>query len=395
MLGGSAQQVIAIKTAKRLGLRVILCDYLTDNPGQEFADVYYSESTTDEKAIYRIAVKEKIDGILAYASDPAALPASKVAEYLNLPTNPSKSIQILGIKSKFREFLQNNGFTFPKFFVFNTDLQIDDIKNAISYFEYPIVIKPTDSSGSKGITKLYNADKLEEAITFARVYSRNQILIAEEFICRGYPNVIGGDIFVENGQIVLFGAMDCLRGKIRPLIPIGKMFPTNLSLAQNIKIQNELQRLIEKLDLKFGEFNIEILLDNKDNVHFLELGPRAGGNMIPIQLGDAFGVDLVEANIKAAIGEKVILKKQKRDKCLMTHVLHSNTPGYFQSVEFSNTLKPYIYKSVVYKKTGDTVDEFNNAGKALGIIFMTFPSIEKMHEISRQLDNLVKINLKR
>ena len=79
LLGGSAQQVVAIKTAKNLGYYTVLCDYLPDNSGQYVADKYYNASTTDVEAVYQIAKDEQVDGILAYASDPAALPAAIVA----------------------------------------------------------------------------------------------------------------------------------------------------------------------------------------------------------------------------------------------------------------------------------------------------------------------------
>ena len=88
LLGGSAQQVIAIENAKKLGYYTILCDYLTDNPGQYVADKFYLDSTTDKEKILQIAENEKIDGIVAYASDPAAPTAAFVAEKLGLPTNP-------------------------------------------------------------------------------------------------------------------------------------------------------------------------------------------------------------------------------------------------------------------------------------------------------------------
>ena len=80
LLGGSAQQVIAVETAKKLGYYTVLCDYLPDNPGQYVADKFYLESTTDKKTILKIAEKEKVSGILAYASDPAA----PTAAYLSL-----------------------------------------------------------------------------------------------------------------------------------------------------------------------------------------------------------------------------------------------------------------------------------------------------------------------
>lgn len=76
LLGGSPQQLIAIQKAKELGFYTVLCDYLPDNPGQYIADKFYQVSTTDVNAVYEVAKKEAVDGILPYCSDPAALPAS-------------------------------------------------------------------------------------------------------------------------------------------------------------------------------------------------------------------------------------------------------------------------------------------------------------------------------
>lgn len=86
MLGGSPHQLIAIETAKRLGYRTVLCDYLPDNPGQFIADVYYPVSTTDRDAVIEVARKERVEGVLAYATDPASPIAAAVAEELGLPT---------------------------------------------------------------------------------------------------------------------------------------------------------------------------------------------------------------------------------------------------------------------------------------------------------------------
>ena len=95
LLGGSAQQVIAIETAKKLGYYTVLCDFLTDNPGQYVADKFYLVSTTDMDAVLDVAQKEKVDGVLAYASDPAAPTAAYVAEKLGLPGSPYKSIKLI------------------------------------------------------------------------------------------------------------------------------------------------------------------------------------------------------------------------------------------------------------------------------------------------------------
>lgn len=401
LLGGSAQQVVAIKKAKELGFYTVLIDYLPDNPGQFVADKYYPESTTDVEAVYRIAKEENVSGILPYASDPAAHPCAIVCERLGLPTNPAKSVKILGIKSEFRKFLAENDFTCPKFISFNLEkFESESIKEQVKAFSFPVVVKPTDSSGSKGVSKINSfADlkngEFEKAVLHAKEYSRNKILICEEFIQRGFENVIGGDIFVWKGKIVLHGEMSCLRKNAgKGLIPIGKKKPSGLNTVQTEKVHKELQRLVKALDINSGELNVEILLDKNDDVHFLELGPRAGGNMIPIQLSDAFGTDLVQANVLAAMGENPSFEINEKDGAFMTYVLNSDKDGVFEDVEFSNQIEPFIYRKVIYKKSGDRVELFDGAGKACGIIFLHFENENQMDEFSKKIEKLIKIVLK-
>ena len=394
MLGGSAQQVPAIIKAKEMGFYTILIDYLPDNPGQHVADKWYQESTTDVETVYRIAKDENVSGILPYASDPAALPAAIVAERLGLPTNPAKSVEILGIKHKFRQFLSENGFPCPKNVTFSSSDSLISISEKIEQLEFPIVIKPTDSSGSKGISFLKTANDIEQAISHANQYSRNKVLIAEEFIQRGYPYVIGGDIFVENGKIILYGDMACLRGDNgESLIPIGEKKPNGLNAYQSELLHTELQHLVTSLDMINGELNIEVLIDTEDRPHFLEVGPRAGGNMIPVQLSDAFNVDLIKANICAAMGESINLHPQDPNECFMTFVLHSLRNGILKDIEYSPEIEKFIYRKVIYKLPGDIIETFDGAGKAIGIIFMRFPNPDVMKSFEQHLECLIKIKL--
>jgi biotin carboxylase len=393
LLGGSAQQVVAIRAAKELGYYTVLCDYLTDNPGQYEADKFYLVSTTDVEAVYRIAKEERVDGVLAYASDPAALPASIVAERLGLPTNPAKSVEILGLKYPWRQFLRTHGFACPKFYSFHPNTSLEEIKFNSKEFTFPLVVKPTDSSGSKGVTKLDDWSGLEKAVKWADSYSRNKTLLIEEYIQRGYPSVIGGDIFVWDGKIVLYGEMECLRDLVMsPLVPIGKIKPANITISQIRVIHSELQRIVTALDIRYGELNIEIILDKEDKVHFLELGPRAGGNMIPIQLSDAFGVDLVKANVQAAMGVKpdfVDESIKEHSGCYMHYVLHSYQNGFYRGIEFNAEIEDYIYRKCIYKHIGDTVEAFDGAGKALGIIFLKFPDVETMNRYAEKMENYI------
>lgn len=394
MLGGSAQQAPAIQAAKDMGYYTVLIDYLPDNPGRHMADKWYQESTTDVETVYRIAKEENVSGILPYASDPAALPAAIVAERLGLPTNPARSVEILGVKHNFRKFLQDNGFPCPRNYTFSPKEDMETVKKSIAGLHFPIVIKPTDSSGSKGVSFLTNTDGLQEAIVHADSYSRNKVLIAEEFIERGFPYVIGGDIFVKDGKIVLFGDMACLRGDNgKSLIPVGKKKPNGLNATQTFAVHSELQRIVDVLGIRDGEMNIEILVDRDDRPHFLELGPRAGGNMIPIQLSDAFGVDLIKANVTAAMGDAFEFNPKEPEECFMTFVLHSRQDGIYRGVTYSDEIAPYVYRKVHYKEEGDKVEAFDGAGKALGIVFMKFPDESLMNSFESEIDRHIKVIL--
>ena len=106
LLGGSAQQVVAIGKARELGYRTVLCDYLPDNPGQHHADSFHLVSTTDREAVLKVAREEGVDGVAAYASDPAAPTAAYVAESLGLPGVPLRIAEAFCEKHLFRMFLR-------------------------------------------------------------------------------------------------------------------------------------------------------------------------------------------------------------------------------------------------------------------------------------------------
>lgn len=114
LLGGSAQQTVAIRAAKKLGYFTIVCDYLPDNPGQYIADRFYGASTTDVEAIYEIARKEGVDGILAYASDPAALPAAIVAERLGSSDQSRQKCRNPRIKTPLATILAEERLCMPE-----------------------------------------------------------------------------------------------------------------------------------------------------------------------------------------------------------------------------------------------------------------------------------------
>lgn len=390
LLGGSSQQIVAIETVKSLGLYTILCDYLPDNPGQYHVDKFYQASTTDKETILRIAEDEQIDYIIAYASDPAAPTAAYVAEKLGLPTNPYKSVETLCNKDLFREFLLSHGFNTPRAKGF---ANIDDAKADIENFDLPIIIKPVDSSGSKGATVLHELSGLDAALEFAFSFSRGHRIIVEEFIEKNHPYLIGGDIFISDGKVIQWGLMNCHRDtNVNPLVPVGKSYPPVLEPADYQAVKNTLQHLVSELGIQYGPMNVELIVDKNHRVFPIDIGPRSGGNMIPDLLGMIFGCDVVEMSVRVAMGESVdMLTKEFPYHATLN--LHSDRNGKFSHVEFDAVIKPYIIRENIYKKPGDEVYYFSNAAYALGIIFFKFPNMETMIEMEEHMNEHVKIVL--
>lgn len=386
LLGGSAQQIVAIKTAQKHGYYTVLCDFLPDNPGQYEADKFYLVSTTDKEAVLEVAQKENIDGVLAYASDPAAPTAAYVAEKLGLPTNPYDSVETLCNKDKFREFLKRNGFNAPV----SKGYSSNDVNTSL--FTLPVIIKPVDSSGSKGATVLRDWKRLEKACEFAFSFSRSHRIIVEEYIEKRHKYLIGGDIFVYDGKVILWGLLNCHRDPlVNPLVPVGKSYPLLLDEQDKLAVESTLQSMVNKLGIKFGSVNVELVVDKMGKVWPIDVGPRAGGNMIPDLLGLIFDVDVVEMAVLTAMGEEINNEVHSGIPFYATHNLHTNQTGIYKSIDFSKELEENIIKKCLYKKSGDYVEYFDNAAKALGIIFMKFKDKDEMNSVLSNINSLYKV----
>lgn len=379
LLGGSAQQIVAIETAKRLGYYTILCDYLSDNPGQYYADKFYQESTTDKDAILKIAQEENIDGILAYASDPAAPTAAFVAQEIGLPGSPYESVEILCNKDKFRKFLSENGFCTPKAKGYsNIQEALCDLENG--EFSMPVIVKPTDSSGSKGVGCIDCYNVAKEKLDYAMSFSRSNKIIIEEYVeMLGYQ--IAGDGLSIDGELVFrYFANDHFNPKCaNPFVPISASFPYNMPKEIQDKVHSEIQRLITLLGMKTTTYNFDMRIDKDYNVYLMEIAPRDGGNYIPQIIKYATGVDLVECSIKAAMGEAIEQVFREPNGYYAYYAVHSLENGILDRVEINdNVLVNNVVENHIVKKEGDEIKAFTGANTTLGILLMRFDSMEQM-----------------
>lgn len=393
LLGGSAQQVIAIETAQRLGYYTVLCDFLTDNPGRYVADKFYLISTTDKDAILEVARKEQVNGVLAYASDPAAPTAAYVAEKMGLPGSPYESVEILCNKDKFRAFLKEHGFCTPEAKGY-TDINeaLQDIKNGV--FKYPIIVKPVDSSGSKGVSRIDSFEQAERLLKYAMSYSRGHRIIVEEFVEK-YGYQIAGDGLSVNGKLVFrYFANDHFDARCKnPFVPVAASFPYNMPNDVQDRIHDTIQKLLTLLGMRTSTYNFDMRIDKNFNVYLMEVAPRDGGNYIPQAIRYATGVDLVECSVKAAMGEKIEIPAQIQPEGYWAYyAVHSLKDGVLQQVVIDPKVeKNNIVENHLIAHPGDEIHSFVGANSTLGILLMKFNSLEKMLNMIENADEWIQI----
>lgn len=398
MLGGSLYQTYAIKEAKRLGYYVITCDYLPDNPGHKYADEYYNVSTTDKEAVLKLAQELNVDGIVAYASDPAAPTAAFVCEQLGLPTSPYKSVEILSNKDLFRDFLQKNGFNCPKAMGFTT---YKDALAHIDEFNLPVMVKPVDSSGSKGINKMTDKAQLKSFVEDALSYSRSKRFLIEEFIVKK-GHQISGDAFSVNGKLVFH----CLGNEFydpncdKDFAPLGECWPFQMDHKYIEDLEEQLQRIMTLLSMKSNAYNVEAIVGEDDKVYLLELGARSGGSLIPQVTEYATGINMVTWVIQAAAGDHIDLSmlNGKREMPIKgywsNYMVHSDKTGKYQSISFDSDFENnHLVDFVNDLKVGDEVHRFRDAQDCIGEFILRYDSMEQMFEVIKDIEKNIKIEV--
>lgn len=379
LLGGLRYLLPVIKKAHELGIYVITCDYIPDNIAHKYSDEYHNISIIDKEAVLKLAQKLQIDGIMSFAVDPGVVTAAYVAEKMGLPFQASyKSAKILQDKGLFRNFLRNNGFNVP---IAKSFAALEDgIKNSKA-FNWPVIVKPVDSAGSKGVTRVDDTKNLEEAIKYALSKSIKKEYIIEDFLDKkGLSS--GAEIFVVNGELKYAAYYDQFfdNESVNPYTPSGECWPSVMPQAFQDEISNEIQRLIDLLKLRSGIFNVECRVCTNNKAYIMEVSPRGGGNRLAEILNYAADVDIIENEIKRAVEIPITDIHQPNYKGYYAIlILHSSENGIFQGLEIDYEFETaHIIEKDIWVNEGDQIKRFDGANQAIGTLFLKFTSSEEM-----------------
>lgn len=391
LLGGIRYLLPVIKAAHEQGYYVITADYLPDNIAHKYSDEYVNVSIIDKEAVLKIAKEKEIDGIMSFGVDPGVVTASYVQNQMNLPSfGPYKSVEILQNKDRFRKFLLENGFNVPKAKGFSS---VEEALADLSWYEFPVIVKPTDSAGSKGVTRVDKIEELQSAIEYAFKHSIKGNIIVEEFIeKKGCSS--DSDSFSLNGElkVVTFSAQRFDDKALNPYTPAAYSWPSTFTEDEEIYLTSEIQRLLTLLQMKTSIYNIETRIGTNGKPYIMEVSPRGGGNRLAEVVRYATGVDMITACTRAAVGDTICDIQQKNyDGHWAEIVLHANNSGIFKGLEILEDLQIEIVEKDLWVEIGDYVNGFEGANNAIGMLILRFKTQEDME---RALSNPFLVDVK-
>lgn len=395
LLGGLRYLLPVIEEAHKLGVYVITADYLPNNIAHKYSDEYCNVSIIDKDAVLRAAQKLKIDGILSHAVDPGVTAAAYVAEKMGLPFQCSyEAACILQDKSLFRKFLSENGFNCPKAKGYTN---VDDALEDVDFFNWPVIVKPVDSAGSKGVTKVTDKADLKSAIETALSASISKNFIIEDFLDKVGAQS-SADIFTVDGNLVYPAYSDQLFDKnaANPYTPAIEIWPASMEQKFQDDLTEQLQRLFTLLGVKSGIYNVESRVCSDGKAYIMEVSPRGGGNRIAELQDMATGQSLIANEIKKALGMPMDnITAPKYDGVWCNYILHSSEEGTLVSIEIDPEFKSKYVRDVgLIVKPGDHITPFKGANNSLGTLFLRFETREELDAAISNPDSWVHIKLK-
>lgn len=394
LLGGLRYLLPVIEEAHKLGAYVITADYLPNNIAHKYSDEYCYVSIIDKEAVLAKAKKLEIDGILSHAVDPGVVSAAYVAEQMGLPFQTSyKTACILQDKSLFRQFLIENGFNCPHAKGYSNE---EDALKDVDYFNWPVIVKPVDSAGSKGVTKVTAPQDLPEAVETALNCSISKSFIIEDFLdIVGYQS--SADVFTVDGKLVYPAYSDQLFDKdaANPYTPAIEIWPASMDQHYQDDLTEQLQRLFILLDVKTGIYNVESRVCSNGKAYIMEVSPRGGGNRIAELQNMATSQSLIRAEICKALSLPLDeIKAPVYDGVWCNYILHSSVYGTLESIDINpNFEQKYIKDKGFIVEKGDHIVPFTGANTSLGTLFLRAETREELVSILENINNNVRIVL--
>lgn len=371
IIGAGPLQVPLIKKVKELGHKAICVDMNINSVGFSLADEWKDINIIDQEACLQYAKEQNIDGVLTVATDYGVLTASYIAKEMNLHALSYNVAKMIKNKHLVSQKLINSNVLKPRqsYQIFDME-QVEVIKREL---KYPVIVKPIDGSGSRGVTVVKRECGLTEATINAINTSVNKNALIETFI---EGKEYGVEIFVDNFEVHVLAILDKVMTLPPDFAELGHATVID-DLMLRKRIISKVTDAVRALEINIGSVNMDILVTEND-VEIIDIGARAGGNLISSHIVPlSTGVDLYGNSIKVSLGEKADFTKNNNLNYIATRILNFRQ-GEVKRIYDIQDLYDLVYvKDIILNiQEGSEVREYHNNLDSCGYIVVEGSSIE-------------------
>lgn len=353
IIGASYLQAPLIEKAKQLGLETHVFAWAANDVGETIADYFYPISIVEKEEILSKCVEIGVDGVCTIASDLAVITVNYVADKMGLIGNSLDCTLKSTNKHEMRNCFEMNGDPSPKSIRVSS---VDDL-NGIE-LSYPVIVKPLDRSGSRGITKLESADGLEDAIHTAIEQGFEDAVLVEEF-------VEGKEYSVEyiswEGTHSFLALTYKYTSGVPHFIETGHLEPAPIDEDKLSEIKRVTEHALDSLGIKYGASHTEIKINKDGAINIIEIGGRMGGDFIGSSLVKlSTGVDFVEQVIRVSLGEKPLIIKKKGCYAGVRFIFDKTDIELFNNLKTNrpDLLVDYEINDITDEKVTDSASRF-------------------------------------
>ncbi len=385
IIGASVLQVPAIRKAKEMGLYVAVADYNPNAVGIPLADDYFNVSTVDEEGIYQAAREFKADGIMTLATDMPMRSLAYACEKLGLVGLAYDSAVKATDKGEMIKTFEAAKVEHPWYQIIP-----GGTKPTPGTFMFPLITKPTDNSGSRGVMLVHNEEELAEALSYSAENGRRGDVIMEEYMQGPEVSV---EVMVSHGVPHVLQITDKLTTGAPHFVEMGHSQPSRLPEAAQEAIRDLASRAALSVGIQNGPAHVEIIL-TKNGPKMVELGARMGGDCITTHLVPlSTGIDMVGNTIKIALGEEPDLE-QKLWKG--SAIRYFNVPhGVISEISGVEDVAKIegVQEITFMKQVGDTVGDIGSSTDRVGFVIAQADTVEKAVEVCEQVRKTVMLEV--
>ena len=381
LLGAHALMLHLIRKAREMGIYTIVTDNVEDAPAKQEADEAYDISVLDVEALIALAKEKQVDGVFTGYVDITLAPCRKVCEALGLPFYATlEQLEQTMNKVNFKENCRKHGIRVVD------DIPQELLDGVYEKITYPVIIKPADSYGGKGISVCHRKEEMTAAMEKAMEVSTCKQIVVEEFIDAKDAFLY---LTIQNGHLSLSAMADRLMNNEQygcATQPVGYFFPSKHINVYFEKVHDKLQRMMDDLGIRDGSFLMQGFIVEGDIV-FFEMGLRLSGGAGYLQIAKQNEIDQLEMHLRYALTGKFDgwdLKTYDNPRfakpaCVMVVLLNDGEISRIDGVE-TVLAHPNVFDMVRMKKVGDRLDARGTLNQVFARIFMTAENGEELRE---------------